>query len=279
MSRSAIALGLGLLAASLGGCKWPGGDDSQGVHITAQLPPSQGTDLDLYHIRVYLITAEFDAEQPAPDFWRFLDETQVGLSHRRLLAANGLRIAVGGRLAVEWLNETIDASEQLGSRLISTVKATPGQVLDVPLGVSMQDCTVFSADADGTVWGREFPGAATMVRIHCRAADRPNHTEVSIAQEIVYGDPQPKHVPAGRSQVMTMEPPRYRFADLESRIVIREGDLVAVGLMPGRWQSIGEQLFAAPGAAGRRSVTTLLVQPVLLRPGQSVQDSPAPTVP
>lgn len=78
---------------------------------------------------------------------------------------------------------------------------------------------------------------------------------------------------------MTMEPPRYRFADLESRIVIREGDLVAVGLMPGRWQSIGEQLFAAPGAAGRRSVTTLLVQPVLLRPGQSVQDSPAPTVP
>jgi hypothetical protein len=281
MLRWATVLGLGCLAAlPLGGCTWRTreGPPSEGIRITAQPPPAEATKQDLYQVMVYFVTAESAPDQPVPDFWRFLDETYVPLAHRRLLTANGLRVAVGGRLAVERLNDTIESSERMASRLVTTVRSTPGQILDVPLGVSMADCTVFCAEPDGAVWGRDFAEAATMVRVHCQASDRPNHTEVTITQEIVYGQPQPTLVPAGRSPVMGMAPPRYRFTELETKVVIREGDLVAVGLMPGKPQSIGDHLFVVRGQGGRRVVTTLLVQPLLVRPGQPAPDMSTPTV-
>ncbi|MBN2582769.1 MAG: hypothetical protein JXL80_06840 [Planctomycetes bacterium] len=275
-----MVLWLAVLAAgSLGGCTWfsGGAAGDEGIHVKVQPLPSQSQDRDLYQLQVYFLTERVDPERPTPDFWRFFDETLLDVGRRRLLEANGLRIAAGGRLAVERLNEVIDSSDNLSSRLASSVKVTPGQILDVPLGRAMEDTTVFCTDADGTVWGREFPAATTMVRVHCQASERPNHTEVSIAEEIVYGDPQPKHIPAGESYVMGMAPPRFRLSDLDSKIVIREGQIVAIGLSPGKPQSIGETLFAVE-SQGRRRVTTLLVQPVLMRPGQPLQDTPAPIV-
>jgi len=264
--RNALRVILPALAAAVVACScsWISGGGGREGKIVLKVTPVEhaGKHRDLYRLELYYLLESRDKRSEPADFWRFFDETVVPGQHRRLLAANGLRVAVGGELAVKRLNAVIVNQANVRARPASTVRATTQQILDVPLGVALGDCMVFYESGDGALSGREFTKASTMVRFHCRAAERPNHTVVRVCLQIVHGDRRPKHLPTATGVIMGTELPKFRFKDLETEVTLREGQVLAVGLAPGRAMSIGRHLFARQRDGGT-DVTTLLLVPVL----------------
>jgi len=275
--RNAFLLILSVLAAAAvaSSCSWGNGRKG-GITLKATPVEQAGKTRDLYRLELYFVTELQDQRAEPVDFWRFFDETVVQGQHRRLLSANGLRVAVGGKLAVKRLNAVIVNQPNVGARPASTTRATPQHILDVPLGVTLGDCMVLYEAGDGAVSGREFTKATTMVRFHCQAAEQPNHTVVRVCLQIVHGDPRPKHLPTPTGVIMGTELPKTRFNDLETEVTLREGQVLAVGLAPGRAMSIGEHLFAKQ-RGGAREVTTLLLVPVLESSRAAKTSRPATT--
>ena len=253
-----------IAAAAVHGCSWGGGDNGGNGKITlkARSVELPGKNKDLYRLELYFMTELQNGKSEPLDFWRFFDETVIQWRHRRLLAANGLRVAVGGELALKRLNAMIVNQPNVGAHLASTARATPQHILNVPLGVTLDDCIVLYEAGDGAVSGREFTKATTMVRFHCQAAERPNHTVIRIDLQIVHGDPQPKHLPTATGVILGTELPKFRFNDLETEVTLREGQVLTIGLAPGRLMSIGEHLFAKKRGQDTEVMTLLLV-PVL----------------
>ena len=275
--RNAFLLILSVLAAAAvaSSCSWGNGRKG-GITLRATPVEQAGKMRDLYRLELYFVT-EFQDQSGEPlDFWRFFDETVVQGQRRRHLAANGLRVAAGGELAINRLNAVIVNQPKVVARPASTTRATPQHILDVPLGVTLSDCMVLYEAGDGAVSGREFTKATTMVRFHCQAAERPNHTVVRVCLQIVHGDPQPKHLPTATGVILGTELPKFRFNDLETEVTLREGQVLAVGLAPGRAMSIGQHLFAQQRDGGT-DVTTLLLVPVLESSGAAQTRRPATT--
>ena len=262
--RNALLVILSALAAAVVACScsWSSGGREGKIVLKATPVEHPGKHSDLYRLKLHYLVESRDERSEPVDFWRFFDETVVQGQHRRHLAANGLRVAVGGELAVKRLNAVIVNQANVRARPASTTRATAQQILDVPLGVMLGDCKVFYESDDGALSGREFTKATTMVRFHCQAAERPNHTVVRVSLQIVHGDPQPKHLPTATGVILGTEVPKFRFKDLETEITLREGQVLAVGLAPGRAMSIGQHLFARQRDGGT-DVTTLLLVPVL----------------
>ena len=192
-------------------CSWNSGGREGKIVLKATPVEHPGKRRDLYRLKLHYLIESRDERSEPVDFWRFFDETVVPGQHRRHLAANGLRVAVGGELAVKRLNAVIVNQANVQARPASTTRATTQQILDVPLGVMLGDCNVFYESDDGALSGREFTKATTMVRFHCQAAERPNHTVVRVCLQIVHGDPQPKHLPTDTGVILGSAVPKFRF--------------------------------------------------------------------
>ena len=221
---------------------------------------------DLYRLQVLYLTERTGPGAEAVDFWRFLDETVLPPSARSLLAANGLRMAVGGEMAREQLDRAVAANANVSVERAGDIFAYEGYALDVPHGAAQDDIALLYARRDGTVGGGDLGDASAILRFQCLAAAQPDTTDVYVSEWILHGRKQPRYRRTPTGWVEGQERPRFWFDDLKTTVPLREGQILVVGLEPGHPLSIGDHLFAAR-AEPYTVVTTIVLAPQLVAPG------------
>jgi hypothetical protein len=224
------------LAAVLGGCTRPTGareEPKVPAMVLRPLPTDPAvTAQPLYRLQTWYLTQQVGQDDSLSDFWRFLDETALPPQERRDLARNGLRIAIGGDLAIERLNNALPKTKGMDVRALAPIYARQGYALEVPLGTPESDLPVLYSQSDGRLTGRDFAKATVFLRLAARAAPAASSTEVLVSERIVYGNPQPEFVRTPTGMILSQERPKFLFAELLRKVTLREGQIVVVGLEP-----------------------------------------------
>jgi len=262
---------LSILAAfglALGGCDIGRGPaDEPQLNGAAARGGAPQSERDLFQLRLVTIVERFDegAEAAPLDVWRLLDESAIPTAQRRLLAANGLRMGVGGELALERLQAALAGRPHVEVLSTTPVYAQQGYALDVPSGRAQQDFALLAGDARGSLSGFDYQGASTFIRYEVTAGARPGTLQAAVVPWIIYGEPQAAYRRTPTGMIMVSQRPRTFLSELRTPIELRDGQLLAVGLAPGHNLSIGDHLLSQ-SRPPYRYVKTLIMAPRLVAP-------------
>lgn len=228
----------------------------------------------LFRFDIYTITERLGlGETERLDLWRFLDEGAIPASDRRHLAANGLRLGIGGTLTLDRMRALIAERGNVQIQRTPPVFAYHGYALDIPFGVKQADMALLLSRRDGTLAGRDLRVATTWLRFQCLSDDDAKTINVHLTPWIVYGEKQPIYQRTPTGQSLVKKRPRYWVRSLRQVLALRQGQLLAIGLSPGRNLSLGQHLLS------RREepydlVTTLMFVPTMVTPGAVPVDTP-----
>ena len=147
-----------------------------------------------------------------------------------------------------------------------------GYALDVPLGVKQADMTLLLSRSDGTIAGRDLSLATTWLRFQCLSDDDAKAINVHLTPWIIYGKKRPVYQKTPTGQSLVKKRPRYWVRSLRQLLALRQGQLLAIGLAPGRNLSLGQHLLSRREEP-YRLVTTLMFVPTMVAPGAVPADA------
>ncbi len=283
-----------ILAAALllpGGCGWFGGDDSAAPPVEwtpvesmvaeqqkpdgpmstpvgkielAAPPPERPLDQLVYRLRVYYIVEMVSEAERVQGFWSMVDEEVVAAGQRQLLRANGMRVGVGGELALARINDALSRRQNVQLSRAPEAYGPAGMFLDIPLGRLQSDTIIIHADRSGGMSGREFNQGSAILRFQCVAQpDDPRKlNQVRLGPYILHGQPGVMTRAGIAAGETSTSQPTFPFRDLETVVRLGYGQFVMVGLEPGRKLSIGNMLFDDGQTPSRRITTVVLVPEV-----------------
>jgi hypothetical protein len=262
---------LAAVALAFGGCTPPKSEGGRAI-LQPRTVALQRGQANLYRLQLFYVTEQLEGEEQPADLWRLFDQTVVPSAKRRLLAENGLRLALSGELAMKRFDALVAGNRGIQVQRVPDVYAYQGYALDAPCGAAQQDMALLYTQADGSVTGRDFLRGSTILRIQPLASSRPGGTDLVISEWIVHGNPQPNFTRTPTGLMPVSERPRFWFTDLETRVPLAQDQVLAVGLEPGHALSIGDHLFVSVKPP-YRYVSMILVYPELVAAGAVPRDT------
>jgi len=225
--RRALACLLGAaVAAAAAGCRRA---ERDGL-VLKTLPPDAATlERPKFRIRVWRMTHRLRPDAPAEDVWRMLGATNVSYAKRQLWEANDLRLADGGALAAQRLNELL---VQTPDRLVTVddITADENFAFRLPFGIERENLDVVWSESDGTLRGRHFENVLAEYRVVCRSdPDDPAAVRIAIVPEVDFGKEVLRFVRIGDRVEQRMARQRFTLADLAVEVKLDPNRLLVLG--------------------------------------------------
>lgn len=211
--------------------------------------------------------------------WRVADAQAIDDAARRALEANGLRLGViTGELPAE-VRAVLDAPPP--NRVDPAIIILPdGENTLVDLGANRPELTLL-LNRDGATAGKPYKDAKGHIRLTAQR-DGNGAVVLRIAPELHHGPIRQGWgtAPGGGSFAPQQLVPRTgqaeeTFRELAATVVLRPGQVVALGAMPHHRGSLGHFLFTAEEANSDRLVQKLLL--IWATPSEGGGDATTPT--
>lgn len=270
-TRVILILILAALAAPLGACTPDHQSDDMLPGRTNLLDPAPAGYIpatykgNLFELKVFYLIDRVGPRDAPLDLLTMADETVIGPSLQSRLTANGLRLAAGGQIARETLDQALARHPDITVTPLAPVYAYEGYALDVPYGVRNQDTAVMYVQDDGALAGQEFADAVTWLRFQCSVGEGAASINVVVSPWIQHGEAVSRYRPSPGGWIMSKARPRFWFHGLKAELEITEGQIVMLGRAPGRPMSLGDVMLLRHEEP-YRYVTTIVLAPRLLAP-------------